>query len=284
MKTPRVAVLITGLPRFLESGSYWWKNRTFDFDVDFYMHLWGDEHDAERAKKLWDPVAISYHDQKKYMVDFSRKVREINNTLDPMHWNFMPEKYHNTAAFRKGLMNDSSRFWGQYLSTYEASSLVDYSKYDYIIKARSDVIIDDTYDWQECFEYIEHRGVFLHWPQNPHLDNNIINTFTIYTPDISLMSAIPQAVDLVFMAKSKDWRNLSCNIKNNIIDLVTKDKALFYELKAFKLKYVAHQHWIWNKLCSYAGQSIVTLSPRMYTCMLRKDVDLTSISFNDLTT
>lgn len=282
MQPPRVAVLITGLPRFLESGSYWWKNRTFNFDVDFYIHLWGNEHDAERAKKLWDPVAISYHDQKKYIISFSKKIRAINNTLDPMLWDFMPEKYHNLAAFRMGLMNDSLKLWGQYLSTYEASKLVDYSKYDYIIRARSDVLINDNYNWQQCFEHIKNIDSFDHWPQELNNSNSKIKSLMIFSPDIIVIHGMPQAVDLVLIAKSKDWGIFSCDIENNLIRLVTKDKALFYEIKAFTPKCLGISHWFWNKLSSYSKHTMSNLSPRMYTYMLRKDIDLRSVTFDDL--
>jgi hypothetical protein len=258
----KVAVLITGYPRFQESTISWWQERAFDFEVDYYIHLWGDSQDATETQELWRPSSLVYHNQNQYIAEFAETIQNCNSKLPAYMWDYLPKRQQERIAFRSGVAQDSINFWGQYLSVHEASQLVNYDEYDYVIKCRSDLIIDDQYDWQQCFAKID---------QSPD---------DIFVPWIKLNRATPFVGDLVIVAASGAWKKYTADMKQNAVNLATVDRASFYDMKISG--YENDSHLMWVKLALYTQQSINTMQPFIQPVIIRKTTDLTDKTFAEL--
>jgi hypothetical protein len=273
----KIAVLISGLPRYLDNVAAWNKQKLFQtqngFEVDYYVHFWDDgSADLEqRVVSAYNPKAVLIEDYSSYIDDFKNEIVELNKTYNNSFY-LVPQYIRDNILFDTYEPTDYGKnFWGQFLSTYKVSKLVDYSKYDFVIKTRSDAVISPMTPqlWHSSLANVR---------RNPGFKERI------FTPWMHTISGIPYFCDFAFISQSHVWQRYSDNLKQCCIDLATKDKALFYEFNLHRFYGISH--WIWNKLSIYNGGEFLSYSvtwPMNFSVsLLREDVDITKMTYQEV--
>ena len=84
----RVAVLLTGQPRYLTQGSHWWRERVFpdrfkNIKVDYFCYFWDDNNNVfDNTNKLYHPVRCHIGDYNSKFNEFRDAVKEANKDTD----------------------------------------------------------------------------------------------------------------------------------------------------------------------------------------------------------
>ena len=277
----RIAVLVTGQPRFIEDGAWWFKNRVFPdhygkLKVDYYCHFWDDgSPDLEsRIVNAYTPVKYQIVDYNPVIDNFLLLINEYNskNTHDAelASCDVCKSILYDT----QGLTSWGRNFWGQYIATNGITNLVGdlTEKYDIVIKTRSDAVFNvlSEQDWYNCFSNIHNNPAF----------NN-----TMFAQWMHVRHGIPYIGDLAFISKPNLFYQFSKNIYTNCVDLATKDKALFYELIIAERQNSIH-HWLWNKISNYSKSnwlSGTTMWPTKFSVtLLRENQNIQSVTYSFL--
>lgn len=277
----RVAVLLTGQPRHLEQGAWWFKNRVFpresNIDVDYFGYFWddGDPNLCFRIEKSYEPIRYQIDDYDRAIDQFIDRVQSRNNKIDD--WHNVPKQYQNSFLFnvdKQHISNYSKNIWGQYLcSSRIATMLGDLSSYDVVIRTRSDVAFNNMpYKfWHESFANMY---------RNPIFDDKM------FAPWLYVDSGLPLFADFAFISKPKVWYNFNKNMEENCVRLATDNKALWYELEVSNFHHAPH--WVWSKLAMYSKTNMLSYSvvwPMPFDCKLfRYDEKLEDINFDYINT
>jgi hypothetical protein len=274
----KIAILLSGQPRFIQQGSSWIKNRIFNqhngYKVDFYVHFWdnGDPELENKIIKYYDPVKYKISSYDQYIAEFISQIT-IENQASKEDFRLVP-KY-----IRENILFDTyeptyygKNFWGQFLSTYEVSQLVkNYHDYDVVIKTRSDVIMNpmnaDT--WRRALGNVTKSPVFK---------------TKIFTPWLHTLGGIPYFCDFVFISTPETWLNYSAHLRENCLKLSTENKALFYEFNLHEFQGISH--WVWNKLSIYNSSGFLSFSVtwpmKFEAILLREDIDISKMNYENI--
>jgi hypothetical protein len=258
----RVAVLLTGQPRHLEQGAWWFKNRVFPessgIHVDYFCYFWddGDPNLKKRIENTYKPLRYHVEDYNTVITDFVHKVDKRNVELN--NWSNVPDKFRYNHLFDLDeVPNYGVNFWGQYLCAGRSVNMVgNLSTYDIVIRTRSDVAFKDMEHrfWLEAFNNIY---------RNPIFDDKM------FSPWLYVEHGIPLFADFAFISKPKVWYEYNRNIEENCYKLATDHKALWYELQVSNFAH--HPHWLWSKLCGYSKTNMLSFSvvwPMPFDCKL----------------
>lgn len=272
----RVAVLLTGQPRHLEQGAWWFKNRVFPhgcgMDVDYYCYFWdnGNPSLSQEIEQTYSPVRYHIQNYNEVIEHFIDQVQSRNKHFN---WSNVPEKFQNVHLFNvdKPYISDYSKnIWGQYLCASKITKMVgDLSDYDIVIRTRSDVAFNnmDMRFWQDAFTNIY---------RNPIFDDKM------FLPWLYVDSGIPLFSDFAFISKPQVWYQYNKDIEENCIRLATKDKALWYELEVSNFS--QPPHWIWNKLAMYSKTNMLSFSvvwPMPFDCkLIRYNENVNDLNFD----
>jgi hypothetical protein len=272
----KVAVLLTGQPRHLEQGAWWFKNKVFPqgcgIDVDYFGYFWdnGDSNLQSQIEQTYSPVRYHIQNYNSVINDFIDRVQEENTKLN---WNSVPTKFKEVHLFgvdKKYISNYTKNIWGQYLCAGKiATMLRDLSDYDIVIRTRTDVAFNDMdiRFWKDAFANV-HR--------NPIFDDKML------MPWLYVDSGIPLFSDFAFISKPHVWKQYNKNIEENCFKLATVDKALWYELEVSNFHHVPH--WIWNKLAMYNKTNMLSFSvvwPMPFDCkLIRYDENVNDLNFD----
>ena len=276
----RIAVLVTGQPRFFEEGAWWFKNRVFPdhygkLKVDYYCYFWDDgSPDLEsRIVNAYTPVIYQIVDYNPVIDNFLLLINEYNSK----------NTQYAELAVCKGILYDTQystswgrNFWGQYIATNGITNLLGdlTEKYDIVIKTRSDAVFNilSEQHWFNCFSNIH---------TNPALND------TMFAPWMKCINGVSVMGDFAFISKPNLFYQFSKNIYTNCVDLATKDKALFYELKiAERQDDIGVAHWLWNKISNYSKSnwlSLTTVWPTKFSVtLLRESQNIQSVTYSFL--
>ena len=275
----RVAVLLTGQPRHLEQGAWWFKNRVFPdgcgIDVDYYCYFWdnGNPDLAQEIERTYAPVRYHIGNYDNVINNFIGRVKSKNKEIDD--WYKIPDKFRTSFLFdvnEEYISNYSKNIWGQYLCANKITNMLgNMSDYDIVIRTRSDVAFKDmdTRFWMDAFNNMYRNPIF---------------NDKMFAPWLYVDSGIPLFSDFAFISKPDVWHNFNKNIEQHAIDLITKDKILWYELEVSNFS--QPPHWIWNKLAMYSKTNMLSFSvtwPMPFDCKLfRYDEDMTNIKFEHI--
>jgi hypothetical protein len=270
----KIAILLTGQPRNLEQGSYWFRNFVFpensDLEVDYYCYFWddGDPLLPARIRNTYAPVRFHIQSFDKTINNFIYHVQKTNKEID--NWSFVPQKYQDTHLFNveKEYISDYSKnIWGQFFCSYKMTQMLGrLDNYDIVIRTRSDVAFRnmDLHYWVKAFENMH---------TNPNFDGKI------FTPWLYVHGGMPLFADFAFISKPDAWYNYNSNIDEHCFNLATTHKQLWYELDVSN--FFHHPHWIWNKLAMYSQTHMLSFSvtwPMPWDCKLIRYPD----KFDDL--
>ena len=232
----RVAVLITGLPRFLEQGSYRLKKifENCNFTVDYYCHFW-DNYEPNlntEIEKYYNPVKKNITKYDSYITNIINIIKDKNAHCNLLH--LFNDNFQNTFLFKPLLEyigSYSKNIYGQYLSCFLGSKLINYDNYDIIIKTRSDVILKPIIPkkLEQCLQ-----NILI----NPYFNNCIFPVWLKGTSQGVLFG------DFCFVSPSPTWKNYSCNLEENLINLLTKDKLYLWDMSHNNMI----PHYMWQKL------------------------------------
>jgi hypothetical protein len=272
----KVAVLLTGQPRHLEQGAWWFKNKIFPnscgIDVDYFAYFWdnGDIDLGSKIQKTYSPVRYHIDNYDNVIDNFIDRVQSKNSEL--ANWSNVPPKYKDSFLFgvdKNHISNYSKNIWGQYLCASKISTMLgNLSSYDIVIRTRSDVAFKnmDIRYWRDAFSNIYKNSIF---------DDKM------FTPWLYIDSGIPLFADFAFISKPNVWHNFNKNIEENCIKLATTNKALWYELEVSEFDHAPH--WIWNKLAMYSKTNMLSFSvvwPMPFDCKLfRYDDPVNNLNF-----
>jgi hypothetical protein len=276
----RVAVLITGQPRYLEEGAWWLRNKVFPqtgaIEVDYYCYFWNDGSDnlAQRIQTAYNPKKYQIGDYDSVINNFINKIQTYNK-LNPTTLSQLPNYINESILFNTTEISTwSKNFWGQYLASGKITDLVGNladQNYDIIIKTRSDAIFVPMQErlWLQAFSNMHKNTVFQNkiLPAWLYIDSGIVNIG-----------------DFVFFSLPNTWYNYSKNIEQNCLKLATINNVLFSELGIAEFQHPSH--WVWTKLSLYTKSnwlSFGTVWPTPFAAtLLRKHIDISTASYKDI--
>lgn len=276
----KIAILISGQPRFMQQGSKWIIEKVFPrskgYKVDFFVHLW-DNGDPELEKKIIDcysPVDYKISNYEQYIQEFKSEITDRNRSLPENIRNLVPRYVRENILFDTPEPTKyGENFWGQFLSTHEVSELFeDYEGYDMVIKTRSDAVMDPV-NPETLYRALNNIR------RNPNFKNKI------FTPWLQAVGGIPYFCDFAFIATPETWKLYSENLREKCLRLATTDNALFYEFNIHEFSGISH--WVWNKLSIYTFSGFLSFTvtwPMNFNgvALIRKDIDISNMEHRQI--
>tara|TARA_B100000809_G_scaffold259245_1_gene303901 strand:+ start:1399 stop:2274 length:876 start_codon:yes stop_codon:yes gene_type:complete len=252
----KVAVLVTGLPRFVNEGAWWFNHKSNypndKYEMDFFVHSWADETFRPALEDAWHPkkIQIGYFD--KEINEFIEMVREYNYRCDKLK--YFNQNLNETIFFNTSSPSEYTKnFFGQYISAYRVTNMLkNYMK--------EDNLMGDYYDWiiRIRMDTIMHPQVHETWAKIfKILNSSEWYRSKVYTSWLHIKSSLPFIGDYVFISNTDVWLNYTNNFYDNLYNLLTKDKFLLYDLNFFK-DMIAHYFWI--RLAIYSKTSFVPIT------------------------
>tara|TARA_B100000809_G_scaffold259245_1_gene303900 strand:+ start:527 stop:1402 length:876 start_codon:yes stop_codon:yes gene_type:complete len=217
----KIAVLLTGQPRCVQEGSWWWHNKCSPigehYHMDFYVHTWnpGEPNQYGNIRTKWKALNID----PQYNPVMSDYTTYLNNFFTPiLEYNKTDEKTKYISDHVWTWFN--SYHIGQFLSTGQATKMMLSTgiDYDFVIRTRFDSILNpmSSSDWMTIFKDIEiqekqdRTGIFVPW--------------------VYVRGGLPMLGDLISVSSFASWKNYAQHIEGNLFDLLTKDKLTLYPL------------------------------------------------------
>lgn len=245
----KLAVLITGSPRFVPQGAEWWFSNAMpnNFEIDYYGHCW-NSHDEIGAKRYYNADNIIINE------DYFKCWPFKDLSITEHHFNFdiYDSAKKEDTPLSRFLLWDKRR--DHILSVSFASELLFKSKkiYDLVIVMRFDVIVKPkSLDkvllsvlnfYNEATKFHKGHDKALFWN---------INNPNIFTPWVQIRQGLPVMQDYMFVCTYKDWVSYTGgNLYQRYHDLLNKDKY-FLEVTNF-VESTYHPHIFWAFLGLYS--------------------------------
>lgn len=279
MNNVRIAVLLTGSPRFVKEGAEWWYNKSMPSDatIDYYGHAW-DSHDYIGRTRY-------------YNAD-----NKIINSEYFKHWNFTDFKLStysvNIPEFQT-IRNSNSQLskfllWedrrDHLLSVIQANDLLIKSgkTYDIVIVMRYDTVIKDgcldkaipfIIEFKDVHTTKFHRGYdkALYWN---------VNNPVIFTPWVQVRQGLPVMQDYMFICTYSDWATYSHNLQEKYRNILNKDIRILEPLHYIESTYIPHILWAFIGL--YTNANFVQQDD-LKVCVIRSEkTNIAAVDYNDL--
>ena len=265
----KVAILITGQARFIDQGAWWLRNRVFPdgcgIDVDYFCHFWNDGSDnlIHRAKHVYATEHVTIDDYSTVLKNHMDYIIHKNKT-EYTDWSHVPKHIQENMLFNTDYITDYGKNWhGQYLSAGIATETYkdELSKYDIVIKTRSDCIMNDMSirEWKAAFSNIH---------KNPVLRDKIFPEW------LYIKASQPFHGDFTFIARPSEWIRYGTNLIPGLRKICTKEKHWFKETDVDAINFPSH--WMWNKLSMYSKNDWLSFGvvwPTRYNVTLVRDED-----------
>lgn len=251
----KLAVLLTGSPRFVHEGAEWWFNRAIPkgIEIDYYGHSWS-EHDYIGSKRYYNSENIII--DKEYFNCWPFKSFKItDHSLDIEIFKTYKHQDTNLSRF---LLWEKRR--DHILSTAIASELMFESNkiYDVVLVMRYDVIIKPN-SLDKIIPYVinfykDHSDQFhkghdkaLFWDNSP----------IIYTPWIQIRQGLPVMQDYMFISSYKDWSKFTGkDLYTRYYQLLNVDNHYLEPLNFVESRY--HPHVFWSFIGMYSKANFIT--------------------------
>jgi hypothetical protein len=241
----KIAVLVRGLPRFIEEGAHWIHNSVFtekfkeNNTVDYFCYFWDDHSEqlSDRIERSYFPRKLKIIDYKKYIEDFKKKVDDFNESSNDLN-KFIPVSICNRIK--------TPYFWGQYLCTVLGVEFIDnIDDYDVVMITRSDTMILINESNRETKEDILHRRL-----------EAASHNYGIFpcSSSVNVKTGHQHLGDLFFISTPLYIKKYCKNGLDNFLNLITKDKLLFYRYNINITSPFLH-HEIWKYLGEYNNAS-----------------------------
>jgi hypothetical protein len=276
----KLAVLLTGSPRFVHEGAEWWFNKSMpkDMEIDYYGHCW-DEHDFIGSFRYYNPKNIDITEDyfkcwpftdfslTKHHLDFN--IYDTIKTEDTHLKNFLlwdkRRDHILSASFASDLMFKSKK-------VYDAVLIM---RFDTIIKPGSlDKAIPFVVDFQKKYSNKFHIGhdKSLFWNKtNPN----------IFTPWVQIRDGLPVMQDYMFLCTYNDWVSYTGgNLYERYYRLLNQDKNLLEVTNFVKSKY--HPHIFWAFIGFYSNANFIANNNLKSVVLRSTKTNIKSINYNKL--
>jgi hypothetical protein len=86
----RIAVCFAGIPNCAKYGQELMKNFYKGFDIDYYIHAWGDSDTEAEVRRIFNPVSVKveplrdWTNHLKVVPDMSQTTKNISHTISPL--------------------------------------------------------------------------------------------------------------------------------------------------------------------------------------------------------
>lgn len=237
----RIAILITGQPRFIDQSAWWYQNKVFPagcgIDIDVYCHFWDDGTGTlkERAMELYNTDKVVVEDFDSVIENFSNIVRH-KNTTEFTDWTGVPTSIQENILFNTPEITQYGKnYHGQYLSAGLATEIFKDDLMDYymVIKTRSDCILNNMpiKQWKDSFTNIY---------------RNLMFRDTLFAPWLYIKAGKPFHGDFAFIGRPEIWLQYGLGIIPSLTKICTENKRWFEETTP---PYGDDSvHWMWNKI------------------------------------
>lgn len=142
----KIAVLLTGMPRYLEQSKLYSRNLFKGHEVDYFCHAWFDK-TKKTEEKSWHKTEIK--------TDLNTEQKIIDNynpksyLIEPQRQFELPRNYNYNTSWPQPFFIVYSHFYSVKTANllrriYEKENNI---KYDLVIKLRYDVVIANKVDW-----------------------------------------------------------------------------------------------------------------------------------------
>jgi hypothetical protein len=274
----RVAVVLTGQPRYLEQSAWWWKNKVFpssfqNLQVDYFCYFWNDNYPdlKNQCEQLFNPVRFHSSNYSSVVENFISKVKERQQLYND-NWHLVPDYLKDVCFYGTEVSNHAYNLPGMYISSANSSKMTGILyEYDVVIKTRSDTVFNPMSEkhWLDIFSNME---------RNPVFHNNI------FSPWLRIKEGAPFFSDLAFIGRPELMYKFLNKMDDYLLDILTKDRYLFGELLVNDYHNV--QHWLWNKLSLYnktdwLAFSVVWPVP-FNVALIRKEFDIQNETFSNI--
>lgn len=275
----KVAVLITGSPRFIEQGAAWWNlHLPKNIEFDLYGHCW-NEHDHIGSLRYYN---ANFDIDESLFLRWNFK----NLKITKHHFNF---SVYDTAKKDPETHLNQYLFWEKrrdhILSVHEADQLMKKSQkeYDAVVMMRFDTVIKPgvlekmipfvcDFEKSSTNKFSIGHDKALYWgDDNPQ----------IWCPWVQVRSGLPVMQDFIFMATWKDWNIFTGeSLYNRYYQLLNKDYKLLDAINFVKSKY--HPHVFWAGLAFYSNANYIGNS-ELESCVFRSErKNINNISYDDI--
>jgi len=277
----RIAVLLSGSPRFVKEGSEWWhiKSMPKNATIDYYGHSW-DAHDHIGKTRYYnaDNKVINYEYFKCWnFTDFLLTPYSVDIP------EFETIKNSNSPIANFFLWNDRR---DHILSVIKANELLVKSKkqYDIVIVMRYDTIIyQDSLDkaipfildFKNSHTSKFHRGYdkALYWNGNNP---------TIFTPWVQVRQGLPVMQDYMFISTYNDWATYSYNLKEKYHNLLNKDIKILEPLHHVVTEATYIPHVMWAFIGLYTNANFIQQDD-LKVCVIRSEKNnIANMNYLDL--
>lgn len=277
----KVAVLLTGQPRHLEQGAWWFHNKVFprnskNLQVDYFAAFWDDDTPdlKQRIQQAYNPVRFHVYN---YDEHFARIHHDIHSrNLNNPHVDLLPDNIkHNVLCVGDNVSRFAKNFWGQFIACGLVSNLTGSlgSEYDVVIKTRSDVAFRpmDEKLWIETFSNMHRNNVF---------DDKMLADW------MYIKNGRGYVGDFAFFAKPDTWNRFAKNMYQNCVRLATEDCLLWYDENHNQDQEINFPHKMWTNLSvlsktDWLSFHVVWPTPYAST-IIRGDYDMTQETFDTL--
>lgn len=275
----KIAVLVTGSPRFIKEGAEWWnKHIPNNCVVDLYGHCW-DEHDHIGSLRY-------YNANFKVNPDLFSNWNFKDLSITKHHFNFSiydTAKKDPETHLSKYLMWDKRR--DHILSVHFADQLMKKTgnEYDAVVMMRFDTIIKPhvlekmipficNFKKSSTNKFSIGHDKALYWGlTNPQ----------IWCPWVQIRSGLPVMQDFLFVSTWQDWNTFTGeNLYDRYERLLNEDYKLMEAINFVKSTY--HPHVFWASLAFYSNANYIG-DHRLESCVFRSEKEnIDNYTYDDL--
>lgn len=274
----RLAVLLTGSPRFVPHGARWWFKHAMptNWKIDYYGHCW-NSHDPIGSSRYYDKETVEIN--AKYFecwpfTDF--KLTEYTTDL-----NLYDSVQNEDTLLKRFLLWEDRR--DIIISAHYATEMMleQDKEYDAVLMMRYDTILKPgSLDkvLPLVLNYKNNTNLF-HKGQDKALYYNETNP-CIFTPWVQIRQGLPVMQDYMFLCTFKDWVTFTGkNLYEQYRRLLNEDKAWLEPTNFVHTIY--HPHVFWAFIGLYSKANFIANND-LGAVALREDVDIDTTTYNEI--
>lgn len=247
----KLAVLLTGSPRFVPQGAEWWFHKSMpkNIDIDYYGHCWNTH----------DPIGSKYYNSTNIQLneDYFKcwPFRDFEMSEHTTDLDLYDSVKKEDTLLSRFLLWDQRR--DHTVSVHHASHLMQKSSitYDAVLIMRYDTILkpnslDNVLTY--VLQYKDNANQF-HKGHDKALYYNENNP-CIFTPWVQVRQGLPVMQDYMFLCSFKDWMTYTAgNLYEQYRRLLNEDKAFLEPTNFVHTIYHPHVFWAFIGLYSKAN-------------------------------